>query len=99
MKNKALLVFIIGSLVIASILFLFPINLFDGVVVYQDGAQGFELEQPLSLSYFIGLGYDEADMDIVEYFYLKPKGWIMALIFIFGLPGIIAYRIHLKPSK
>jgi hypothetical protein len=99
MKNKALLVFIVGSLIIALVLFLFPINLFDGVVVYQDGVQGFELEQPLSLSYFIGIGYDQADMDIVEYFYLKPKGWIMALIFIFGIPGIIAYRIHLTTKK
>ena len=97
MKNKALLIFVIGSLVIAMILFLLPINLFDGVVIYKDGIQVFETERPISLSYFIGLGFDKEDIDIVEYlsFRLKPKGWIMVFIFIFGIPGLIAYRVHL----
>jgi hypothetical protein len=29
-------------------------------------------------------------------FYLLPSGMLTAVIFIFGIPGLIAYRIYLK---
>lgn len=83
----------------AAIFFLFPINFFDGAIVLENGIQTMTVERPLSLSYFIGLGYDEQDMDIVRDFYLKPKGWFMAFVFIVGIPALVAYRFYLARLK
>lgn len=97
--RKSIIIFIATSVVLAAIFFLFPINLFDGVIVEKIGETTYEHERPLSLSYFIGMGYDEADMINILDYYLKPKGIIMAVIFIFGLPGLLAYRIFLRTPE
>lgn len=84
------------AFILALVFFIFPINVFDGVIVYNDANSEFLIETPLSLSYFIGLGYDEVDMIGVKDFYLTAKGIVMAFVFILGFPGLFAYRIHLK---
>lgn len=91
-----LIIFLGISFLLALIFFTLPINLFDGIIVKENGLSSYELESPLSLSYFIGLGYDEADMVGVTDFYLTMKGKLIAVIFIFGFPGLLAYRIYLK---
>jgi len=83
---------------LAAIFFLFPINLFDGVIVLENGIQTIEKEVPLSLSYFIGMGYEPEDMVGIKEFYLTWKGIFMAFIFIFGFPALLAYRFYLKAS-
>jgi hypothetical protein len=95
-KQKALVVFIGLSLVLAGTFFLFPINLFDGVIIEKHGLQTIVHERNLSLSYFIGLGYDPEDLEFIEDFYLTLKGKMMAFIFIFGFPALLAYRVLLK---
>jgi hypothetical protein len=94
--KKSLIIFAVGSILLACVFFLFPINLFDGVIIEQRGIQTITHERPLSLSYFIGLGYLESDMIGIKDFYLKPKGMLMAFLFIFGFPSILAYRSYLK---
>ncbi len=89
-------VFIGLSTILAIVFFVFPINLFDGVIVYKSGLQEMNVERPLSLSYFIGLGFEESDMAGVEEFYLTLKGKVMAAIFILGFPAMLAYKVHLK---
>ncbi|HIP32866.1 MAG TPA: hypothetical protein EYG86_08900 [Crocinitomicaceae bacterium] len=89
-------VFIGLSTILAIVFFVFPINLFDGVIIYKSGLQEMNVERPLSLSYFIGLGFDKADMIGVEDFYLTLKGKVMAAIFILGFPAMLAYKVHLK---
>ena len=84
------------AIILAILFFTLPINLFDGVIVFKSGLQEINIERPLSLSYFIGLGFEEGDMVGVENFYLTLKGKVMALIFILGLPALLAYRFHLK---
>lgn len=96
--KKPLLIFLGTSLLLCAIFFLFPINLFDGEIVIKRGLQEMTEARPLSLSYFIGIGYDEADMDIIEDFYLTTKGITMAIIFIVGIPALLAYRIYLKST-
>jgi hypothetical protein len=54
---------------------------------------------PLSLSYFIGLGYNEGDLDGIKDFYLLPEGWMLAIIFIVGIPALVAFRVYLKNSR
>ena len=54
---------------------------------------------PLSLSYFIGLGYNSQDMNGIQDFYLLPKGYLLAICIIFGLPAILSYRIYLAQKK
>lgn len=101
MKNqyqKPIIVFGLTSLILALLFFTLPINLFDGIIVKQDGLQEVQFEAPLSLSYFIGLGYSEADLEGVT-FYLLPKGYLVAGILLFGIPGLLAYRIYLKATK
>ena len=50
----------------------------------------------LSLSYFVGMGMNPGDLEGVKSFKLTPWGWALAFCYIFLLPGIIAYRIHMK---
>ena len=97
--KKPLNLFLLLSFVLAAIFFLLPLNLFDGVIEYEEGIRSFKEETPLSLSYFIGLGYEESDMEFVKDFYLTTKGVVMAFIFILGVPGIISYRVHLGAKK
>lgn len=95
-KKKVIILFLGLSFLLAAIFFLFPINLFDGVIIEKHGLQRIVHERPLSLSYFIGLGYEESDMEFIEDFYLTGKGIFMAFVFILGLPALLAYRVYLK---
>lgn len=97
--ERPILILIFGSIILAAIFFLLPINVFDGVIEYKDGLQEMEQNTPLSLSYFIGIGYEESEMQFVENFYLTTKGIVMAFIFIIGFPALFAYRFHIKKSN
>ncbi|MFA7272549.1 MAG: hypothetical protein WC044_01700 [Crocinitomicaceae bacterium] len=90
---------LIAFVAIALPLFIFPINLFEGEIVYQIGIQHSVIKAPLSLSYFIGLGYDPADMVNIKSFYLLPFGYAMVAVFLIGIPVLIAYRVHLGKLK
>lgn len=96
---KPLSIFLLSSFVIALALFLFPINLFDGEIVVQHGFKEVVDEAPLSLSYFIGMGYKESEMVDVKSFRLLPMGYVMAFVIIIGIPALISYRIHLGQLK
>jgi hypothetical protein len=95
---KPIYIFLLSFAIIAAILFLSPvaINLFDGEVEYKKGLVYFLEKRPLSLGYFIGIGYDPKDMDVVKSFRLLPTGYLLAGIMLVGIPGLIAYRIHLN---
>ncbi len=97
-KNPIVLFFSL-AMILALIFFLLPINLFDGEIVYKEAHREYTVQAPLSLSYFIGIGYEEADMVTVKTFYLTAKGILMAFIFILGLPAILAYRMYLKSTS
>lgn len=99
MLKNPIVLFLSLATILALIFFLLPINLFDGEIIYTEGLREIVVQTPLSLSYFIGIGYDEVDMVNVESFRLTMKGYFMAFIFILGLPGLLAYRMHLKSSK
>ncbi len=99
MLKKYVPVFLITFIVISLLLFIFPINLFDGEIIYQSGIQERVIKAPLSLSYFIGLGYDESDMVGVKSFYLLPVGYLMAFLFLFAIPALVSYRVQLGKSK
>jgi hypothetical protein len=91
------LVFIGLSLIISVILFSLPINLFPGEIVMERGLSTITLkDHNLSLSYFVGMGMNPGDLEGVKSFKLSPWGWALAFCYIFLLPGIIAYRIHMK---
>lgn len=96
--RKPIVLFFALSFILALVFFLFPINIFDGVIVHKDRLFEFHEERPLSLSYFIGLGYDKDDMETIKTFYLTTKGIVMAFLFILGFPAILAYRMHLKQA-
>ena len=96
MLNKPIVIFFATLFVLAAVFFLLPINLFNGEIVYQNKLQEVAIQAPLSLSYFIGLGYDEADMVNVKDFYLLPAGYALAITFLVGIPGLLSYRIFLK---
>lgn len=93
--RKPINAFLILFIGLNLLFFLFPINLFDGEIIIKQGLQTIKQERPLSLSYFIGVGYDESDMDIIKDFYLLPKGYMMAFLFVIGIPALVAYRVSL----
>lgn len=94
--KKIYLIFVIGFLSIATPLFLFPINLFPGQIVYDHIPEAIDCH--LSLSYFVGLGYEINDMKGVESFYLTMEGYLLAFSILIGFPFLLAYRIYLKRS-
>jgi len=55
-----------------------------------------KISAPLSLSYFLGIGYNEKDMENVEDFYLTGEGYTLAICFLFGIPFLIALRIYYR---
>jgi len=99
MTKKPILIFMATSLLLLALFFLFPINLFDGEIVRVEKHREYIVQAPLSLSYFIGIGFDSEDMRDVKTFYLTTKGAIMAIIFTLGIPALLAYRIHLRKSN
>jgi len=94
--KKPWFVFLVSFLGITLPLCLFPINLFQGEIVLEIGLVQIIEQRPLSLSYFFGLGYDQSDMVGIKDFYLLPQGYILALLFTFGIPGLIALRVHYR---
>jgi hypothetical protein len=91
------LVFIGLSLIISVILFSLPINLFPGEIVMERGLSTITVkDHNLSLSYFVGMGLNPGDLEGIKSFKLTPWGWALAFCYIFLLPGLIAYRIHMK---
>lgn len=96
--KRPLVLFLVLSLLLALIFFLLPINIFDGVIVIQDEFGEYIDQRPISLSYFIGIGYEGNELaeNNIKDFYLTIKGLIMAFIFIFGFPALLTYRMHLK---
>lgn len=89
-------VFVILLLVINLPLLFFPINLFPGEIVYQVNLLESKVDAPLSLSYFIGFGYQEEDMIGVKDFYLKPVGYALVFCICIALPAILAMRVGSK---
>ncbi|MFN5149430.1 MAG: hypothetical protein ACK46O_09260 [Flavobacteriia bacterium] len=101
--QKPINVFFAVMLVLALPLFTLPLNLFKGELVRTQTVVMKTVDVtekvPLSLSYFIGFGYNEEDMEGIKDFYLLPEGWILAIIFIVGIPALVAYRVYLKNSQ
>lgn len=97
--GKPFLVFLILMVSFALPLFLLPIHIFPGEIVHSVGTKEIVAPADLSLSYFIGIGINEGDLDGVKDFYLLPKGKILALIFIVGLPAILGYRLKLRKNQ
>lgn len=63
------------------------------------GLSDVKVQAPLSLSYFIGMGYKSDDMVLFKDFYLLPSGYILALALIVGLPALVTYRIWIGNKK
>ena len=99
MLKKPLLIFIVFSSVLAFLFFFFPINLFDGKIVIENGLQSYTADDNLSLSNFIGIGIEGMNEQGIVDFYLTAKGVILAFIYILGFPGLLAYRIYLKNQR
>lgn len=94
-KKRALIVFAVSLVAMWAILFLFPINLFDGEVDIKRGLYEVTEEHPLSLSNFIGIGIEDMDDAGVVDFRLTGTGWLMAIIFLLGFPALLGYRVYL----
>lgn len=86
-------------IIVCTILFMVPINLFDGEIVF--ARDGVEVVRPikLSLSYFIGLWIDVEDMQDVKTFYLTGKGYLFVGLMTIGFPALITYRIWLQQQN
>jgi hypothetical protein len=97
--RRPMFVFVTLFLLIAIPLFTLPLNLFPGEIVFKSGLMTVPEQAPLSLAYFIGLGYDEADMVHIESFRLLPTSYFLAFFFLFGFPSLAAYRVHLANLK
>ena len=93
--SRPKVIFTLTFLIIALPLFLFPINLFPGEAIQKIGATEQTVPIPLSLSYFVGIGYDPGDLDGIKDFYLLPRGYALAFCLLIGFPAIMAFRVYI----
>ncbi len=96
---KPIPIFIITSFVIALPLFLMPINLFKGEILYKTATNVVTIPTKLSLSYFIGIGYSSKEMENIKDFYLVAEGYFFAAVLLIGFPGLLAYRVSLNKEN
>lgn len=96
---KPWFVFTFSLLLIGGTLILVSPNLFEGEIVYAQNGKKYVLEAPLSLAYFVGLGYDPADMEKVVDFYLTRRGYMLAASLLLGFPTLLAYRSFLAKKQ
>jgi hypothetical protein len=94
--SQPFVLFAVLVVLISLPLMVFPINLFPGEIVLDTGAGQSTVAAPLSLAYFLGLGYAQEDMVGVVDFYLLPQGVALAFILTIGVPAVFAYRLHVK---
>ena len=92
--RKPVALFCVLAFALALPLCTLPINLFPGVVVYGSGVAAINVDAPLSLSYFFGLGYNEEDMVGITDFYLNARGYLLAICFLIGVPALVTYRLR-----
>ncbi|MBI2258626.1 MAG: hypothetical protein HYU67_06975 [Flavobacteriia bacterium] len=85
--------------IVALILFLFPINLFEGEIVFELNGNRFTENAKLSLSYFIGIGASASETKDVVDFNLLPLGFLNVFFLLFCLPLLISYRFYLNDLK
>lgn len=97
--RKPILLFLILVVIIALPLFLLPLNIFDGEIVYHSGISTIVEPRPLSLHFVSGIEYSGEKLAGVKDYYLTAKGMTLAILFIFGIPALITYRIFLKKDK
>ena len=93
---KPWFVFVLSFLSIALLLIFISPNLFEGEIVYERGGKQYILQAPLSLAYFLGMGYDHSEMTEVVDFYLTKRGYMLAFSLLFGFPILFAYRSLLE---
>lgn len=96
---KPWFVFAFSLILIGGTLILVSPNLFEGEIVYEQNGKKYVLEAPLSLAYFVGLGYDQADMKQVVEFYLTRRGYMLAASLLLGFPALLAYRSFLAKKQ
>ncbi|MCR9172314.1 MAG: hypothetical protein NXI10_07490 [bacterium] len=97
-KKKALIVFIVSSVIVAIALCVLPVEFFNGEVTWTVNETTITKDQNLSLSYFFGLGLEDSSLQYADSFRLTGQGWMLAFIFIFGIPGLIAYRMYITSN-
>lgn len=96
---KPWFVFLFSFILIGGVLILVSPNLFEGEIVYAHNGKKYTLEAPLSLAYFIGLGFQEAEMEGVVDFYLTRRGYMLAVSLLLGFPTLLAYRSFLAKKN
>jgi hypothetical protein len=99
MLLKPWFVFLFSFILIAGTLILLSLNLFEGEIVYEHHGKKYILEAPLSLAYFVGLGYQESEMEGVVDFYLTKRGYMLAFSLALGFPILLAYRSFLAKKN
>ncbi|HLP56911.1 MAG TPA: hypothetical protein VK151_17875 [Fluviicola sp.] len=99
--RKPIAVFVLTLILVSTILFTLPINLFDGEVTYSVNGMEFTRPVKMSLSYFIGLGISDEELTDVKEFHLVKMGYFMVVLMLVALPALIAYRVWIgqKPKK
>ena len=93
---KPWFVFAFSFILIGGTLILVSPNLFEGEIVYSQNGKKYALQAPLSLAYFLGLGYEPQEMEGVVDFYLTKRGYMMAFSLLLGFPILFAYRSLLE---
>lgn len=96
---KPWFVFLFSFILIGGTLIVVSPNLFEGEIVYAHNGKKYTLEAPLSLAYFVGIGYQPSEMKEVVAFYLTRRGYMLAFSLLIGFPALLAYRSFLAKKN
>lgn len=90
------LIFLISFIFIVGVSLIPQVELYECHFYYQDGVQELDFKKNMSLSYFLGYGYDMEALALYQKIDLTWKGKFMFLLLLIGFPFLMSYRFALK---
>lgn len=93
---KYSLIFLGSFALFAAISCLPAVEMYECQFLLNSDYQTIDENKNLSLSYFLGYGYDMEEMAQFDTIRLTLKGWLMVVLILLGTPALITYRFALK---
>ena len=89
-------IFVISFVLMVIISLIPQIELYECHFYYSDGVQELDFKKNMSLSYFLGYGYDMEALSLYQTIDFTWKGKLMFFLLLLGFPLLVSYRFALR---
>ena len=89
-------IFVISFVLMVIISLIPQIELYECHFYYTDGVQELDFKKNMSLSYFLGYGYDMEALSLYQTIDFTWKGKLMIFLLLLGFPLLVSYRFALR---